>query len=108
MKCLMISNLVLIIGYSTDENINYLEEKGIGGYISARKLSMKEKKYNTWEKPFQKDNFDYDAEIGTYICHLGEILYRIKIPRLECNGMETVWVQKIYKKRLKRQYHLHT
>ena len=55
-------------GYSTDENTTYLEEKGLDGYISTRKLSRKEKKYNLWEKPFQKDNFCYDAEIETYIC----------------------------------------
>ena len=24
-------------------------------------------------KPFQKDNFEYDTEIETYICPLGEI-----------------------------------
>ena len=39
-------------GYSTDENTTYLEEKGLDGYISTRKLSRKEKKYNLWEKPF--------------------------------------------------------
>ena len=33
-------------GYSTDENTTYLEEKGLDGYISTRKLSRKEKKYN--------------------------------------------------------------
>ena len=38
----------------------------------------KKKKYNLWDKRFQKDNFDYDAEIKTYICPLGEILYRRK------------------------------
>ena len=32
--------------YSTDDNTTYLEENGIDGYISARKLSRKEKKYN--------------------------------------------------------------
>lgn len=30
-------------GYSTDENTTYLEEKGLDGYISTRKLSRKEK-----------------------------------------------------------------
>ena len=27
-------------------------------------------------KPFEKNNFSYDAEIETYIYPLGEILYR--------------------------------
>ena len=30
-------------GYSTDQNTNYLEEKGLDGYISARKLSRKKR-----------------------------------------------------------------
>ena len=41
-------------GYSTDENTTYIQEKGLDGHISTRKLSRKEKKYNLWEKPFQK------------------------------------------------------
>ena len=41
-------------GYSTDENTTYLEEKGLDGYISTRKLSIKEKKYNLWENHFKK------------------------------------------------------
>ena len=40
--------------------------------------NSQEKKCNLREKPFQKDNFDYYAEILTYICHLVEILYRQK------------------------------
>ena len=62
-------------GYFVDENTKYLEEKGLGGYISTIKLSRKEKMYNLWDKPFQKDNFTYDPEIETYMCPLGEILY---------------------------------
>ena len=41
-------------GYSTDENTTYLEEKGIDGHISTRKLSKKEKKYNLWENHSKK------------------------------------------------------
>ena len=78
-------------GYSTDENITYLEEKGLDGYISTRKLSRKEKKYNLWEKPFQKDNFCYDAEIETYICPLGEILYRRKTYEYKNKQRITYW-----------------
>ena len=78
-------------GYSTDENTTYLEEKGLDGYISTRKLSRKEKKYNLWEKPFQKDNFDYDAEIETYICPLGEILYRRRTYEYKNKQRITYW-----------------
>ncbi|WP_296848291.1 transposase [uncultured Methanobrevibacter sp.] len=41
-------------GYSTDENTTYLEEKGLDGYISTRRLSKKEKKYNSGKNHFKK------------------------------------------------------
>ena len=63
-------------GYSTDENTDYLDKYGLDGYISSRKLSRKEKKRNLSEKPFSKDNFNYDYEMMTYICPLGQPLYK--------------------------------
>lgn len=64
-------------GYSTDMNTEYLEQNGFDGYISSRKLSREQKKYNLSDKPFAKDNFFYDNEIMTYICPLGQPLYKI-------------------------------
>lgn len=58
-------------GYSTDMNTEYLEQNGFDGYISSRKLSREQKKYNLSDKPFAKDNFFYDNEMMTYICPLG-------------------------------------
>lgn len=63
-------------GYSTDMNTEYLEQEELDGYISSRKLSRQDKKYNLTENPFSKDNFNYNAEIGTYFCPLGQPLYR--------------------------------
>ena len=63
-------------GYSTDMNTKYLEQEELDGYISSRKLSRKEKKRNLSEKPFSKDNFNYDYEMMTYICPLGQPLYK--------------------------------
>ena len=57
-------------GYSTDMNTEYLEQNGFDGYISSRKLSREQKKYNLSDKPFAKDNFFYDNEMMTYICPL--------------------------------------
>ena len=79
MKYIPISNSVLIIDIQQMKNITYLEEKDLDRYISTKKTLKKRKKYNLWEKPFEKDNFDYDAEIETNICPLGEILYRWQI-----------------------------
>ena len=39
-------------------------------------LSRKEKNRKLSEKPFSKDNFDYDYEMMTYICPLGQPLYK--------------------------------
>lgn len=58
-------------GYSTDMNTEYLEQNGFDGYISSRKLSREQKKYNLSDKPFAKDNFFYDNEMMTYIRPLG-------------------------------------
>lgn len=64
-------------GYSTDMNTEYLEQNGFDGYISSRKLSKEQKKYNLSDKPFAKDNFFYDNEMMTYIRPLGQPLYKI-------------------------------
>ena len=64
-------------GYSTDMNTEYLEQNGFDGYISSRKLSREQKKYNLSNKPFAKDNFFYDNEMMTYIRPLGQPLYKI-------------------------------
>lgn len=41
-------------GYSTDINTDYLEQEGLDGYISSRKLSRQEKKHYLSKKPFLK------------------------------------------------------
>ena len=64
-------------GYSTDMNTEYLEQNGFDGYISSRKLSREQKKYNLSDKPFAKDNFFYDNEMMIYICPLGQPIYKI-------------------------------
>ena len=61
-------------GYSTDENMTFLEENQLDGYISSRKLSRKFKKYNKRINPYSKDNFTFDLEKNTYICPEGKIL----------------------------------
>ena len=42
------------------------------------KTLKKRKKYNLSEKPFSKDNSNYENEIRTYICPLGLPLYRVR------------------------------
>lgn len=64
-------------GYSTDANTDFLEENKLDGYIASRKLSRKPKNKGK-TNPFSKDKFTYDSEFKTYICPLGEILYKQK------------------------------
>lgn len=61
-------------GYSTNENMEYLEEEKLDGYISSRKLSRKLKNYKNNNNPYSKDNFTFDLEKNTYICPEGKIL----------------------------------
>lgn len=61
-------------GYSSNENMNYLEENQLDGYISTRKLSRIYKKNNEKNNPFSKDYFNFDLEKNTYICPEGQIL----------------------------------
>lgn len=80
-------------GYSTDMNTEYLEQEELDGYISSRKLSRQEKKYNLTENPFSKDNFDYNAEIGTYFCPLGQPLYRRREYEYKNKPRITYWTK---------------
>ena len=52
------------------KNITFLEEKGLDGRISTKNSQEKKKKYTLLNKPFQKDNFTFDAENENYICLL--------------------------------------
>ena len=80
-------------GYSTDINTEYLEQKGLDGYISSRKLSRQNKKYNLTQKPFSKDNFAYNHEMNTYQCSLGQPLYKQKEYEYKNKKRITYWTK---------------
>ena len=80
-------------GYSTDMNTEYLEQEGLDGYISSRKLSRETKKYNKLKKPFSKDNFTYNSELGTYFCPLGEPLYKRREYEYKNKKRITYWTK---------------
>lgn len=87
-------------GYSTDQNMQYLEDKQLDGYISTRKLSRKLKKVNKNENPYSKDNFTFDVEKKTYICPEGQILDRKGVYE---NGRKTVYWTNNCKNCLKKE-----
>lgn len=66
-------------GFSTDENTEYLEKHGLGGYISSQKLSRKEKKEKYFRKTIFQDNFNYGCEMMAYMCPLDQSLYKKRI-----------------------------
>ena len=56
--------------------LNQQEDEELGDESYPLENSQEKKKVLFMGKPFQKDNFCYDAEIETYICPLGEIYYK--------------------------------
>ena len=72
-------------GYSSYDNLEYVEEKEIDGYIPDNKLeSLDEKEEN--EKRYDKSNFVYDEEADQYICPEGKPL--VSHSKIEKKGRE--------------------
>lgn len=61
-------------GYSSSKNLKFLKEKGIDGYIPDEKRASKLKNKVRPEKPFNKENFDYDPIDDCFICPNNQIL----------------------------------
>jgi len=60
-------------GYSSYENLEYLEERGIEGYIPDQRAESVRK--GTCRHPeFQKSRFAYDGKTDTYKCPMGKTL----------------------------------
>ncbi|MDH7518091.1 MAG: IS1182 family transposase [Candidatus Thermoplasmatota archaeon] len=55
-------------GYYTRENLQYLEENRLDGYIPNRKQVYETKPKLKKAKPFSKHNFSYDYDYDQYIC----------------------------------------
>ena len=60
-------------GYSSYDNLEYVEEKEIDGYIPDNKLESLDEKEES-EKRYDKSNFVYDEEADQYICPEGRTL----------------------------------
>jgi transposase len=61
-------------GYYTEENLKYLAENNLDGYIPNRKQASEAKKEKQKDKPFSKYNFVYDYHEDIYICPNNKIL----------------------------------
>ncbi len=63
-------------GYFTGDNLNYLENKNIDGYIPDANLATKMNGNKRNDSLYSKDKFEYDVERDCFICPRGDILVR--------------------------------
>jgi transposase len=63
-------------GYFSGENLRYLEQKGLDGYIPDSKQAQKQKGKKVEDRPYSKDKFAYDEEKDQFLCPGGELLTR--------------------------------
>ena len=59
---------MLINGYFTKINLQYLDTNELDGYIPNKKQVYESKKHLKNNKPFSKHNFKYDYQNDLYIC----------------------------------------
>lgn len=68
-------------GYSSYDNLEYMEEKEVDGYIPDNKLESLDKKEEC-DKKYDKSNFIYDEEADQYICPEGKpLVFHSKIEK---------------------------
>ncbi|MEG3225322.1 MAG: hypothetical protein BME94_07365 [Methanobacteriales archaeon Met13] len=63
-------------GYFSGENLNYMEEKGLDGYIPNKKQAGKLKGKKCKDDPYSKDKFAYDPVKDQFTCPETDILTR--------------------------------
>lgn len=67
----MPETVVADAGYGSTENYEYLEEKGIVGYVKYNTFD-REKSTKALANPFNSDNFHYNEERDVYYCPMGQ------------------------------------
>jgi len=63
-------------GYFSGENLRYLEQRGLNGYIPDSKQAQEQKRKKVEGGPYAKDKFAYDVEKDQFRCPNGEFLSR--------------------------------
>ena len=61
--------------------------------INEIEKNYKNKNYGDFKKPFSKDNFTYNSELGTYFCPLGEPLYKRREYEYKNKKRITYWTK---------------
>ena len=63
-------------GYFSGQNLHYLEEKGVDGYIPDCEQAQKMKGKQIVDTPYAKEHFRYDEEHDCFFCPEGKTLTR--------------------------------
>jgi transposase len=61
-------------GYGSEENYDYLEERGITAYVKYGYFDKEQRDRKYAENPFNADNLHYNGETDTYICPIGQAM----------------------------------
>ena len=64
-------------GYGSDENYQYLDKKGIEGYVKHARFDRQQKKNNKPVNLYTKDQLAYDEQKDAFICPAGKPMMRI-------------------------------
>jgi transposase len=59
-------------GYGSEENYDFLEEKGITAYVKYGYFDKEQRDRKYRENPFNVDNLHYNPETDTYTCPIGQ------------------------------------
>src|SRR5690606_11576147 len=60
-------------GYGSEENYDYLEQKGLTAYVKYNTFEKEQdKNYQKKKKPFSKENLHYNKEGDFYVCPMGQ------------------------------------
>lgn len=61
-------------GYGSEENYDYLEEKGITAYVKYGYFDKEQRDRKYRENPFIADNLHYNCETDIYTCPIGQAM----------------------------------
>jgi len=83
-------------GYGSEENYDFLEEKGITAYVKYGYFDKEQRDRKYRENPFNADNLHYNPETDTYTCPMGqELTYIGEKRRKRANGF--IQTHRLYK-----------
>lgn len=72
-------------GYGSEQNYEYLKQKGITAYIKPSDFDRKQKR-NHQPNPFALDQLEYDAATGTLLCPAGKRMQHVTTLRKKEKG----------------------